>query len=98
VPQRRLRALDERLPQVCDAEGRAVGVADLEVDDGVDLDIDVVARAAGEVNKDMKERQRGGNTNMTLCRPMGLIWILTSTMRSDSVQTLTWTSPGSTDL
>jgi hypothetical protein len=35
---------------------------------------------------------------MTVCRPMEMIWILTSTMRSDSVQTLTWTKPGSTAL
>jgi hypothetical protein len=35
VPQGGLRALGEGLPEVGDTEGGAVGVADLEVDDGV---------------------------------------------------------------
>jgi hypothetical protein len=34
---------------------------------------------------------------MTFCRPMGLIWILTSTCRRLSVHTFTYARPGSTD-
>jgi len=38
-----LGALDERLAEVGDAERRTVGVDDLEVDDGVNFNVDVVA-------------------------------------------------------
>lgn len=67
----------------------------------------LVAEKKREINISMRiERPRLGtyistltlSLVMTVCLPIGLIWILTSTTRRLSVQTLTLTRPGSTAL
>ena len=93
VTKRRLCTFDKSLAQV---RNTAVWVGDLEVDDRV---------AKGDISVD---QGLGRNTLrahistptlsrvMTICLPIELI--LTSTIRNDSVQTLTLAKPGSTAL
>lgn len=98
VTKRRLRTFDKSLAQVRNTERSAVRVGDLEVDDRVAIRDISVDRSLGRNALRAHISTLTLSRVMTICLPIELIWIFTSTIRNDSVHTLTLAKPGSTAL